>query len=213
MIIVAASSSAELQACPVQENLLPLSTGVGKVVAAATLAHQFSLQRVKAVVGVGTCRALNPNLAIGDLVVAKTVLQYDLDLRRFGLLRGETFDSQGQKLGALTTQLHTLNNIVDDSYQRLLQAAVGSADLFLVASELEKRSYLHQELALDAVDMESYSYAAVANAFQIPWAIIRCVSEDASARRPKDYQKFLRSASERMYATLEQLLGEYQLLS
>lgn len=213
MIIVVASSPAELQAFTAQATILPLSTGVGKVAAAVNVARQLSEQPVRAVLGVGTCRALNPELAIGDLVVAKEVLQYDLDLTRFGLFRGETFDGQGQKLGALTTLIHCLGSYENAKYQRLERATIGSADLFLVASEVRKRPYLQHELALDAVDMESYSYAAAANAFRVPWAIIRCVSEDASARRPKDYQKFLREASQRLLHACEQLVVEYQLLS
>ncbi len=71
--------------------------GVGKVASGVAVTRAIALYDPKLVVLVGGyCGALTETLAIADVVCASRVVQYDLDLRAFGLeWGGSTFLGDG----------------------------------------------------------------------------------------------------------------------
>jgi len=211
MIIVAASSPQELQA---SKNLFvgwePVVTGVGKVQASIAVTKAINHFHPDYVIGIGTCKALDESYTIGDIVIAKTVVQYDIDLRRFNLARTEVFNSLGKKVGALESPCSILDigRIAPLRAAIHQQAVIGTADRFLVSSDIDSLPFLIEELHINAVDMESYAIAAAAHEFGLPWAVVRCISDDARGRRPKSYTTFLQSASRDMLLVAQALVSQ-----
>lgn len=210
MIIVAASSPQELQASKnLFEGWVSVVTGVGKVQASIAVTKAIMSFHPECVIGIGTCKALDDTYSIGDIVVAQSVVQYDIDLRRFNLARTELFDRLGEKVGALGSPFSILDigRIAPLRVAIHQQAVIGTADRFLVSSDVDSMPFLIEELHINAVDMESYAIAAAAHEFSLPWAVVRCVSDDARGRRPKSYTTFLQSASRDMLLVAQALVS------
>lgn len=174
--------------------------GVGKVVSAVLAMKALSTYQPKQLVMVGYAGAVNPALSIGDCVLAGTVVQYDLDLRSFGLKRGETLRGMGRQTFA-TLPLH------DPKLDGVKRVRMGTADRFLLRSWREENPWIAQEMEIDCADMESYAVAFACAALHIPCSVMRVISDDSQGRRPKDFGKFCRDANELISSKLVQLLA------
>jgi len=219
VILVVASSLAELQGhakyekcsghcansefpivrkTPQGEPFAVVCVGVGQVNAAIHTYRAIQALNPALVVGIGTCGALRDELKVGDILIAGLVVQYEVDLRRFGLKRGELPGADGNPCGALATDFP---GWTWEAGNRLFTSqTLGTADRFLLAEDRRGADFLQDELGLDAVDMESYAMVAAARKASVPVAVIRTVSDTNRGARPRSYPTFLADASERMFA-------------
>jgi adenosylhomocysteine nucleosidase len=190
---------------PQGEPFAVVCVGVGQVNAALHTYRAIQALRPALVVGVGTCGALRDELKVGDILIAGSVIQYEVDLRRFGLKRGELPGADGNPCGALATGFPAWTW---DAGKRLFTSqTLGTADRFLVAEDRRGADHLQDELGLDAVDMESYAMVAAARKASVPVAILRTVSDTNRGARPRSYPAFLAEASKRMFTGIMALVA------
>lgn len=216
MILVIASSQKELQGIsqfsqkegavrqlPNGASLIAVTVGVGKVQASLGTLEAIKKLNPTLVIGVGSCGAVSTDVAVGDLVIPSHVLQYDIDLRRFGLARGEVFGPEGKKVGWLAADC--LPQWTAESPHEFAgrpvwrNVAIGSADRFLSPKDRGTHRFLVDELHLVAVDMESYAMVAAARRTQVPIAIIRAVSDTWDGKKADSLPKFLEESSRSIF--------------
>ncbi len=173
--------------------------GVGKIASAVALSKALARYKPRMVVLLGYTGAVCETLSIGDVVIAKQVVQYDLDLRCFGLDWGSSYLGDGTAYPAFLQLYAPLIHGVK-------QVTMGSADRFLVRSYRERHPEIREQLHIDCCDMEGYSVAFVCREEKIPCAMIRVVSDDEKGRRPKQFKVFVREANEKLKQTLQLLL-------
>ncbi|MBJ2357902.1 5'-methylthioadenosine/S-adenosylhomocysteine nucleosidase [Sphaerochaeta sp. S2] len=173
--------------------------GVGKVASGIAVAKAIITYKPALVVLVGYCGALEETLAIGDIVCASSVVQYDLDLRAFGLDWGSTFLGDGSHAPSFLP-------LYCPAIEGVKSVVMGTADRFLVRSYREEHPELRENLHLGCSDMEGYAVAFACHTASIPCAIIRVVSDDAKGRRHKQFPVFVREANKKLQETLQLLL-------
>lgn len=207
-ILVLAATNRELEGVLTKLNepyqlgthrVVGVCTGVGKVQSALATLDALHTYNPRLVVLLGYAGAIDPSLAIADLIMATKVVQYDLDLRSFGLQRGQTFDGDGKVVpGSI--------DLFAPDLKGFKKVVLGTADRFLLRSYRQQHPYLTEELGLEASDMEGFCIAQACLLQAIPCAILRVISDDAEGRRPKDFKRFVRKANERLSDALLQLL-------
>ncbi len=184
---------------PAGRRVVGVCIGVGKVESALAAMQAIHAYTPSLVVLIGYAGAIDESLHIGDGITASRVLQYDLDLRAFGLGRGQTFDGDANRVGPAME----LFPVQIDGFREVV---LGTADRFLLRSYREQNPYLVQELGLGASDMEGYGVARACNLCAVPCTILRVVSDDARGHRPKDFKRFSREADATLKRGLTQLL-------
>ena len=157
----------EIEALSLHVHRLPiLVTGLGKVNAAASLAVALASARPSMVVNLGTAGALRPGLR-GPHEVTR-VRQHDLDSaaieRLTGIWPGGDLTTDAPE-GTPPTVLSTGDSFVADPDQAAALAQVSSL-----------------------VDMEGFSVARVALAFEVPVRLIKTVSDGANEDAVRDWQ-------------------------
>ncbi len=172
------------------KRVLGTVIGVGKVASGVAVTRAIALYDPKLVVLVGYCGALTETLAIADVVCASRVVQYDLDLRAFGLEWGSTFLGDGSHAPSFLP-------LYCPAIKGIKSVVMGTADRFLVRSYREEHPELRDSLQLDCSDMEGYSVAFACYSANIPCAMIRVVSDDAKGNRSKKFTKFVREANKK----------------
>ena len=186
-----------------QREVVLVLSGIGKVAAASTvtlLCHHFA---ASAIIFTGVAGGLGKHVKVGDVVLARTLLQHDMDASPIfprwqvpGTGRSH-FDADV----AWTARLHSgAAKVLALGHPEL--AAFGihapqlhhglmvSGDRFVSSAAEAQR--LQQELpeAL-AVDMESAAMAQVCADFARPLAVLRTVSDRADAQAHVDFPSFL----------------------
>lgn len=196
MIAIVASSPGELP----EPQLIPprcssFSVGVGLVQSALHTARIINTYDPEWIICIGTCGAIDRRMAIGDLVIGSSAVHYGIDLRRFGLDVGTTYDPEGNQVGMLHLEDAMFRGAPvfrDRNVHR--GVTIGSADIFLVSEMRKAMPWVEKELHVGAVDMESYAVCAVGNEAHIPVSVLRVVSDTWQGHRPRSYRVFLKDA-------------------
>ncbi len=181
--------------------------GVGKVQAAMLTQYLISSFAPEAVIMTGLAGALNEDLQIGDIAVSVDCLQHDMDCRPLGFRRGE-IPFSGIYAIAADSNLCMRALKFDGGQTRVMGSRFLSGDQFVTAKDRESHDYLRAELGGDVVDMEAASVALVASSNQVPFLVLKTVSDRANGEAISDFNAFLPRASKHMFALIEHLLSE-----
>jgi len=186
------------------KEVVLVKSGVGKVFAALATQKLIDTHSPSVIIFTGVAGAINPKYEIGDIVVAEDCVQHDMDASEFGYKRGEIpysnyrFFRTEEKLKkvALNAKIfHTVH-----------QGRILTGDQFLSQKDLIKFEYLRKELEGDAVEMEGAAVAQVATVNEIPFLIIRTISDKADQEASLDYTKFFKEVGRNSLGMIEHIL-------
>ncbi len=192
-----------------------VKAGVGKVNAALTATILISRYDVDAVIFTGAAGGINPDLAIGAIVIGQRVIHHD-----YGEITPDAFmpwDTVGfladsalislTRRAAAQVKYKPIPEELAGEIDRLPSVTVGTVvtgDQF-IASE-EKRQWLEKTFGADCVEMEGAAVAQVCAVNKIPFVIIRSLSDLANETADVDFTAFARYASENSAAIVTELL-------
>jgi adenosylhomocysteine nucleosidase len=166
-------------------------SGVGKVAAAATAALLLDRCDVQALLFTGVAGGLHAEVQVGDVVIARELLQHDMDASPLfpryeipytGVSRFATDAAWCERLARAVAGL--------PARPRLHQGLVISGDRFIAsaADNHTLRTLLPDALA---VEMEGAAVAQVCADFARPCAVLRTVSDRADDSAHVDFVRFV----------------------
>jgi len=175
----------------VNHQVVVVQCGVGKVNAAMCAQLLIDHFHVSAIINTGVAGGVDPQVAIGDVVISQTAIHHDFDTTNFGYPPGTVpglatshfpADPQLQK-AALQAAYSVVGQV------RTHIGTIVSGDQF-IASE-ERKDYLYHTFRGMCAEMEGAAIAHVAYLNQIPFVIIRIISDQADTTAPADFNTFL----------------------
>jgi 5'-methylthioadenosine/S-adenosylhomocysteine nucleosidase len=179
-------------------------SGVGKVYAAMTTQWLIREFNPEAILFTGVAGALNAYFEVGDIVLARDCVQYDMDARGLGFPIGTIpytehrfFESDNRLLE------HALTAPVQ---YRMHTGRILTGDRFVTHEQLSHLQSVREELGGDAVEMEGASVAQVCTVHGIPSLIIRTISDKANADSPVDFPRFLPTVAKNSFSVVKHLL-------
>lgn len=188
-------------------------TGVGKVNTACTLALLLSDFPPACVINTGSAGGLLSTQRILDLVAPTQIVYTDVDVTPLGF-------AYGQILGC-EPRFHTTPALLS-LLRRVLQkipnpptchfGTLGSADSFIYKPEQLALIARHFPDGIACVDMEGGAIAHVCTRFDIPFLILRALSDvPAASNNHLDFKTFLSRAAARSAALCLALVEELTL--
>ncbi|MDD3775141.1 MAG: 5'-methylthioadenosine/adenosylhomocysteine nucleosidase [Sulfurovaceae bacterium] len=165
---------------------------IGKVFSALTatiLIEKFGCQTV---LFSGVAGAISSELKIGDLIIADGLCQHDLDITAFGhpygyVPEGEVCIPTDAKLREIAKKIAANKGIV------LKEGIIATGDQFVACGE--KKSWVAETFKASALEMEGASVAVVCNALNVPFFILRAISDTANDEAGVDFDTFLESSA------------------
>ena len=178
--------------------------GVGKVNAAMCAQILCSVYGVTHIVNTGIAGSLCANLDIGDLVISKDAMYHDFDCVHFGYPMGKV---PGMDVVAFPAD-ETMANLAYAAAEAVnpghtQRGRVASGDKF-VAEQAVKDNIIEITGAL-CTEMEGAAIAQTAYRNQVPFVIIRAISDKADNSAEMDYPTFERIAAHRCAAVTMKL--------
>ena len=167
-------------------------SGIGKVAAAATATLLLDRFGAGELLFTGVAGGLHPSVAVGDVVVARSLLQHDMDASPL-FPRYEVPLTGRSRFDADPTCATALANAARRCLAapcRVHEGLIVSGDRF-VSSHSESsalRSALPDALA---VEMEGAAAAQVCSDFGRPFAVLRSISDRADDAAHVDFKKFV----------------------
>ncbi len=180
----------------------------GKVASAATttqLINDFDLEEI---IFTGVAGGIKNELNIGDVVIGKKLYQHDLNASPFykkleiPILKKKYIETKNaaQLINATTKFLNTYNSYIEKSDAQLFNISqpnviygdIASGDQFI--SSLKKIKKLNKLIpTATCVEMEGASVAQVCYEYEMPFSIIRIISDKANDNANIDFSKFANS--------------------
>jgi adenosylhomocysteine nucleosidase len=178
-------------------------SGIGKVNAA--ILCQLLIQRgVSHIIMTGVAGALEPSLQVGDIVISRDTLQHDVDVTglgyELGLIPGDEkrwhADNHLAELALMAAQ--------DFAEVNAVMGTIATGDVFV--ADLASKTRLFDTFGAACVEMEGASVAQVCHKFEIPFVIIRSISDTADEAAEVDFRAFMAQAAERANTVVHAML-------
>ncbi|MDB4962967.1 MAG: 5-methylthioadenosine/S-adenosylhomocysteine nucleosidase [Myxococcales bacterium] len=186
------------------EDVVCVISRIGKVAAATTVAILLERFRPRAVVMTGLAGGVDPRLAIGDIVIADTLIQHDLDARPLfprheipllGIAQLPADPALADRLARAAERFIVPPEVaaLGITAPRVWRGLIASGDQFFSSSDAVAalRVLLPDTLA---VEMEGAAVAQVCHEHGIPFAVARVISDTADHGAALDFARFLRDA-------------------
>lgn len=186
------------------KDCILVKCGVGKVNSARTTQVLIDNFDVNYVINVGSAGGINPDLEIGDIIVADRLVQYDFDLTGVGDYElGEICD-----LGKYIKTDEKLLEIVKNLNLKDVKLRVGtiaSADRFF-SSPNEAPKIRKNFGNAECVEMEGAAIAQVCFLDNIPFLVIRGISDIANSNNKVDFHEYLKLASKQCAIIVNEII-------
>ena len=184
-----------------------VQSGIGKVNAALCVQILIDCFGVTHVVNTGIAGSLCNDLDIADLVVSKDAIYHDFDLRFWGRPIGQVpgFDVTAfpadEKMIALA---YAAAESVNAGHTKI--GRVASGDQFICSKE-QKDKIIADTQGICA-EMEGTAIAQAAYRNDIPFVILRAISDKADDSAEMDYPTFEKAAAQHSAKLVEELVAE-----
>ena len=177
-----------------QEVVLAKS-GVGKVFAAMCAQTMVLRYGVTRLFVSGVAGSLSKDLHIGDVVIATTCVQHDMDTSTVGDPIGMVSGINRIRFEADTAMVRELEATCREQGVSYKLGIVATGDQFVASAAKER--WIAETFGAVASEMESCAVAQVAFVNRIPYVVIRVISDEADGKTPEDYLTFVARSAER----------------
>ena len=182
----------ELEGC----QAVVVRSGIGKVNAAVCTQILVDEFGVDGVINTGIAGSLKAEINIGDIVLSTDVLHHDMDATGFGYPLGQIPQMDAFSFQA-DEQLRKLAKEVCEEVNpeiRVFEGRVVSGDQFISSREVKDK--IKENFDGCCTEMEGAAIAQTAYLNQIPFVIIRAISDKADDSATMDYPTFEKQAVE-----------------
>ncbi|MEG1694537.1 MAG: 5'-methylthioadenosine/adenosylhomocysteine nucleosidase [Eubacterium sp.] len=169
------------------KSAVAVRCGVGKVNAALCTQLLIDCFDVDQIINVGVGGAVAKGLTVGDLVISNDSVQYDMDGSAFGHPRGEIPNMEITYFPADKKLIELAKSAASKVGVKALVGRVMTADLGVDSVDLKKELTILFGGA--CVEMEGAAIGQVAYVNQIPYIVIRSISDNADGDLVETYQQ------------------------
>ena len=183
-------------------NVVIAKCGIGKVFAAICAQTMILEYNPTVIINTGVAGSLTPNLNIGDIVIANSVCQHDFDTSPLGDPKGLIPEVNLVKIPADEKIVAYLEKAVGTQNISYEVGTVASGDVFVADSEV--KDGIVNGFGAYAAEMEGGSIGHVCYINQVPFAILRSISDSEGGAM--DYQTFAEQAAEQSIEVVKEFI-------
>ena len=175
----------------VNHPVVVVQSGVGKVNAAMCTQILIDHFSVSAIINTGVAGGINPKVAIGDVVIATHAMHHDFDVTVLGYDPGAipSLETSCFEADPNLRQIALAAACSIHGDKRTHSGIIVSGDQFIASTERKKT--LAQTFNAICAEMEGAAIAHVAYLNQVPYSIIRIISDQADSTAPADFHAFV----------------------
>lgn len=189
-----------------KRNTVVVKCGVGKVNAARTTQILIDNFKVEYIINLGSAGALDSNLNIGDIVIAEKLVQHDFDITAFNHKKGY-ITGVGDYIECsnnLINQFKNAANKLKDKKYKIDIGTIASGDIFCIDIKMKEKIY--SKFNAKCVEMEGAAIAQVCYLDNIPFIVVRSISDSPNGNNAIVFDEFVQLASKRCALILKELL-------
>ncbi len=198
----------ELHGC----DVVLVFSRIGKVAASSVTTTLINLFKIDFLLFTGVAGAVHPDLNIGDIVIGEVLYQHDMDGRplfpkfHIPLTGKDSFLSHENDLSCAERCIASFFQDIEQHIDQKtlaefsivapkgIRGTIATGDQF-ISNPLDHEGMIFNEEGAHAVEMEGAAVAQICHEYNIPFLIIRTISDNANHAAAIDFQKFITSIS------------------
>ena len=174
------------------QELVVAYSKIGKVFATLTATSLIEKFSCETLLFSGVAGAISPELKIGDLIIADGLCQHDLDITAFGHPYG--YVPEGEVcIPTDITLRNVAKEVASEKDLKLVEGVIATGDQFV--ANPERKDWIGETFKAHALEMEGASVAVVCSSLEIPFFILRAISDSADMDASFNFDEFLESSA------------------
>ncbi|MEW9049537.1 MAG: 5'-methylthioadenosine/S-adenosylhomocysteine nucleosidase [Neobacillus sp.] len=176
------------------KDVILLRSGIGKVNAAMSTTILLEKYKPDCIINTGSAGGFNPDLSVGDAVISTEVRHHDVDVTAFGYEYGQVpqlpaaFIADEKLMAAAENAANEIENF------QVSRGLIVTGDSFM--EDPARVEFVRSKFTdLQAVEMEAAAIAQVAYRFEVPFVIIRSLSDIAGKESEISFDQFIDKAA------------------
>lgn len=166
--------------------------GIGKVFAAICAQTMILKYNVEKIINTGVAGSLSEKLSILDCVVATALVQHDMDTTYFGDPRGMI---SGINMVEFFCDEPLAEKICENIPSKVTRGIIASGDSFI--ADEEKKKDIKETFSAVCCEMEGAAIAHVCYVNNVPFCVLRTISDGADGDKVMSYEAFREKAAEK----------------
>ena len=190
------------------QDAVVVQSGIGKVNMAICTQILVDDYQVDAIINTGIAGSLKSQIDIGDIVVSTDTLQHDMDATGFGYAKGQiprmdvlSFPADENLIKLAMSVCERVNPEI-----HVFAGRVVSGDQFV--SDREVKNQIKSDFDGFCTEMEGAAIAQAAYLNQVPYVVLRAISDKADDSATMDYPTFEREAIGHCVKLVENMVKE-----
>ena len=190
------------------KEIVLVESGIGKVNSSICTTLLIEKFKVEKVIFTGVAGGIGDDIEVGDIVISTDLVQHDVDVTAFGLPLGaiprmeNSFFEADRELKELAKK----SALKVFPIEKVREGRILSGDQFI--NGIEKISWLRDTFNGEACEMEGASVAHVCYLLNVPFVIIRAISDKANNEAKVDFAEFVHLASKNSKEIVVNMLKE-----
>jgi len=181
--------------------------GIGKVFAAICTEAMILKFQPDVIINTGVAGTLSDKLSIGDVAVSTHVDQHDMDTTALGDPPGLLSGLGIVKIPADPKTCDALSAIIREKGINTLQGVIATGDKFLASAEV--KTHIVDTFSAIAGEMEGGSVGHVCFVNNVPFCVLRAISDCADGSGAENYMEFLEEAAAAAVSVMDAFLMAY----
>lgn len=182
------------------QEIVAATCGIGKVFAALCAQTMILKYKVSHIINLGVAGGLAPGLAVGDIVIADKVVQHDIDTSALGDPVGLISGINQVYLSCDPESAQRFGKIAEQLKYSASTGVIASGDQFIAKATAKIR--LQREFGAVACEMEGGAIGQICFVNQVPFTLLRAISDGADNSAGTDYQTFAKTSAAHMQAMI-----------
>lgn len=191
------------------KDVVVVRSGVGKVNAGICAQILCDIFNADAIINTGIAGSLNEQINIGDIVLSNDAIQHDMDAVAFGYdigvipqMKESTFKADERLISLAKKACETACSDIHYFIGRVV-----SGDQFV--SGKEKKEWLKENFSAYCTEMEGAAIAQAAYLNNVPFLIVRSISDKADDSAHMDYPEFEAMAVKNSVKLIHEIVKNY----
>lgn len=189
-------------------QVILVEAGVGKVNSARTTQILIDNFEVEAIINVGSAGSANDELNIGDIVIGNKLVQHDFDITAFGHPKG-FISNVGEYVESDSKLIEKMDQTISELHNNDFKIKIGtiaSGDIFCTEPKMKEK--IRNKFNAEAIEMEGAAIAQVCKLDNVPFIIIRSISDSPNGNNNITFDQFLEKASKRCAEIIKKYFSE-----
>ncbi len=187
-------------------NVVIAKSGVGKVFAAICVQTMILQYEPDMILHIGVAGGLSAGLSIGDIAIASSVVQHDMDTTAVGDPLGMISGIDLINIPCAENIVCTLRECAEKLGFHYEVGVIASGDCFM--NDRARKEHVIQSFNAIACEMEGGSTGQVCYVNSVDFCVIRAISDNGDERSGVDYSASLAAASNASLRLTEAFLTE-----